>query len=178
MRLIRVVIPVSSALMLGLLASSCDSPADPIDEDPPLPESCSEPGGTAHAGTSALRVWRAIDGPHRVTADLNAGDLTMEAGSLVCVSPDVTIRVLHLVIEGTEERRVVVTAADTARKWGGLIIEEDGTASFHHAIIENAGTSALPGPSAVVVRGGATTQIEFVESAILGSAGMGLWVGA
>jgi hypothetical protein len=100
--------------------------------------------GTAHTGTIETASWRADDSPHFLQDTVSVSNLVIEPGALICGGPGSLLLVTtSLTAEGVSNKTIVFTAADPAKKWGGIKIsgsnfgpETSASGRIVHALIE------------------------------------------
>jgi hypothetical protein len=151
------------ALALCVLLA-CDGKriVEPPDEERPLPTSCADEGGTAHGGMVGAVVWSAADGPHRVTRDVHADSLMIEAGALVCGAAGAAISVARLIAEGTVDAPITFTATDTTRPWGGIQARGPGITTLAHVLVEQALQGVVSESGNLSVRESVVRQVQGV----------------
>lgn len=131
---------------------------DPVEPDVPAPATtCDGPGGTTHTGVVETQTWPRADGPHRIVDTLTVtGDLTIEAGTLVCGGPGAVIYLAPvmpeggwptgipqggwLIARGTAEAPITFTPAQPDQRWGGIVGESFARVNLDlaHVILEDA----------------------------------------
>jgi hypothetical protein len=102
--------------------------------------------GVEHRGDiEADEVWRAADGPHRITAVVRiAANVTVEACAVITVDANNNIEVGgvakpgKLTTAGTFADKllpVVIRPADAAKPWGSVIVKSNGSADLAYTAI-------------------------------------------
>lgn len=129
----------SAALILPLLVLvACDDPSGP----PRVHHtSCDAAEGVTHSGTGTNALWKAADGPHRLSGTVAFDTLEIQAGTLVCGRPGAILEANSLIAIGTAEAPIVFAAEDPAQLWGGLKLWTLDTGShtsrLHHVVVRD-----------------------------------------
>jgi hypothetical protein len=143
------IVLVAGLVVLLLPLHACD----PVAIDPDLVDeraACLGLEGTLRSG-EVSGTWARDKSPHVVMHTVYVtGELTIEAGSHVCLGPNAAIswrggQAGKLVAAGTAEAPVVFTADRPGGRWGGFVFQagdDTGTAAVDltHVVIENATT--------------------------------------
>ena len=149
----------SSSLGITLLLMSCGSTDGGL-QDSGVVITCPAPtgAGVSHSGTiSASETWKAADGPHLVTFDVDVSHgatLTIEPCADVRVKAGYTLVVEGtLIAEGTAAKPITLEADDPAKPWGFMQVFAPGTIRLAYATLSNAGAEMTNAYGALEARG-------------------------
>ena len=152
----RSLAPIAMLLMAALAACTGDTPLQPERATPRGPSLlvnplCAGSGGTTHnwVTVTSTQHWYASGNPHRVSGLLYVaagGNLRMHPGVLVCFGAGARIQAYdggRVGIEGADTARVVLTAADPALGWAGILLSEtpSATSTIGYARVEMVGVN-------------------------------------
>ena len=105
--------------------------------------------GTLHHGSQEEEIWRAVDNPHILLDTVRIARLSIEPGAVVCGLPNSALAIGYgrsgasvLNANGTAERPILFTAADTSKTWAGITTYVVG--AIRHAVIESATRVIVP----------------------------------
>ncbi|HSQ64272.1 MAG TPA: hypothetical protein VLM85_13690 [Polyangiaceae bacterium] len=151
-------------LLLLLVAFAGCSPSNPntntdAGADAPV-STCAAPAGpgTQHKDAIAAdETWKAADGPHIVTFDIN-----VNAGATLTIEPCAEVRIQNgysivvegnLVAEGTATSPIKIGADDPSTPWGDLQVFAPGTMKLAYATVSDGGGQTVNAYGVIEARG-------------------------